>query len=145
MYKRFLLYLAMTLVMITCFSCAKKKKTNMLFEFSSNPTTGFDWVYEIGEGNGMLELIKDDYKSNAEDGMVGAGGTRTFIFKGTKEGKKNIIFTYKRNWEGGETAYDVVYEIEIDKNLNMSCLNKFKGQIESDVDLEFFPNPSFSE
>ena len=41
---------------------------------------------------------------------------RHYKFKADKQGKQNIKFTYKRNWEGGDTAYSLIYELTVDKD-----------------------------
>lgn len=136
-------------------SCKKETKSDaalgkgrvITFDFESNPTTGFKWTWAVANdiNNGELKFISEDYISDAkDDGMVGVGGHTKFIFEGAKPGKQNLRFVYERPWEGGESIYDVVYELEIDDNLNISCLSKMKGNIESDKDLTSFPNPSFS-
>ena len=75
---------------------------------------------------------------------VGASSKRVYYFRATKEGKKTLTFTYGRPWEGGEKAYDVVYELSVDKDLNITCTNKKKGVIESKEELSFFPDPVFT-
>lgn len=155
MIKKIIVISVIFFAFLGCLACAKtnelqnntseEKGKKIVFEFGSNPTTGFDWVYETGSGDGMIELVDNKYVGNANADRLGAGGIRTFVFKGVKEGKQTIIFTYKRNWEGGENAYDIVYEVEVDKNLDIKYLDKHIGKIETNNDLSMFPNPSFSE
>ena len=116
----------------------------MVLELESNPSTGYDWVYET-TGDAELFLDREDYRDANDANMVGAGGIRVLYFKGTKEGSANLVLTYKRPWEGGETAYDVVYELSVDKDMNITCLSKTKGVVNSDKELSFFPNPKFEK
>lgn len=133
---------------------ACSKKTDLTFgmgkrmalAFEANPTTGFSWAYTVANdiNNGELKLISEDYESNDKSGtLIGGGGHTTYVFEAVKPGKQSLRFVYRRPWEGGENAYDVVYELEIDKDLNIICLSKMKGIIQSDKDLGSFPNPTF--
>ena len=65
----------------------------------SNPTTGYSW--QVSHNEDMLELVKSEYEMSkeAEQGVVGAGGTEFFWFKALKAGKTEITLVYKRPWE----------------------------------------------
>lgn len=65
----------------------------------SNPTTGYMWEASYNET--MLELIEKTYEpgEEAEQGVVGAGGTDYFRFKTLKKGETEITMVYKRSWE----------------------------------------------
>lgn len=118
----------------------------MTLVFDANPTTGFSWTYAVANDLNMGELkeISEDYEANDKTGtLIGGGGHTTYVFEAVKPGKQNLRFVYRRPWEGGETAYDVIYELNIDENLNITCLSKMKGTVESDIDLGSFPNPVF--
>lgn len=118
----------------------------MVLRLETNPSTGFGWQYSLLEGDdkGALELVNQNFDSNNKnENLVGAGGYDTYEFKATKKGPQELTFTYMRNWEGGEVAYDVIYELEIDNDLNILYLGKKKGIVESDKDLSSFPDPTF--
>ena len=121
------------------------KGKEMALTFDTNPTTGYDWLYELKDGDAELVLERQDEKPNNNGDIVGGGFKRTYFFRASKAGKKTLTFTYKRPWEGGETEYDVVYDLSVDENLVISCNDKKKGQIKSDKELDFFPNPVFTE
>ena len=78
----------------------------------SNPTTGYNWEedYDVG----MLKLVESKYEpgKQAEEGMVGAGGTQYFRFQALKTGKTEITLTYKRSWET-ESADQKVFTVDI--------------------------------
>lgn len=145
MRKSLILALLITLVSASLVACGSKKEGGevMSLEFYSNPSTGFSWEYEV-DGDAELYLDREDYIDTSEEGIVGAGGKKIFYFVATKEGKSNITFTYKRPWDGGEVAYDVVYEVSVDKNMNISCIDKKKGVVDSDKELSYFPDPVFT-
>lgn len=147
--KKFLSLVMVGLLIFTIFGCTKKEEVNMgkgtkmTLVFVSNPTTGFDWEYALEGGEGELELLDNTFLAPDEEGVFGAAGKRQYVFKGTKPGKVNLKFTYRRPWEGGETAYDVVYELDVEDDLSISCLSKSKGVVDSDKDLMSFPDPVF--
>ena len=125
---------------------APKTGKVMTIKLESNPSTGYEWKYAYGEGSdlGKLFLTHQGFESSDQSGkMMGAGGFNEFIFEGRKQGPQTITFTYKRNWEGGDVAYDVIYEVDIDKNLNITYLGKKQGSVKGDKDLSFFPDPTF--
>ena len=85
----------------------------------------------------------EENKLNQDLDVVGSPSKIVYYFKATKEGNTNLVFTYRRPWEGGDVAYDVIYELSVDKDMNITCLSKMKGTVESDKELSFFPNPTF--
>jgi len=78
----------------------------------SNPTTGYNWEEDYDEA--MLKLVESKYEMSkqAEEGMVGAGGTQYFRFQALKTGKTEITLTYKRSWET-ESADQKVFTVDI--------------------------------
>ena len=91
--------------------------SNLVIELESNPTTGFSWDCEIVNSE-VVEIISDTYRQNpAPESMVGVGGTQIFVFKCKQSGESEIIFTYRRSWEGGETAEIRKARIDVDSNL----------------------------
>ena len=118
----------------------------MVLRLETNPSTGFGWQYSLLEGDdkGALELVNQNFDSNNKnENLVGAGGYDTYEFKATKKGPQELTFTYMRNWEGGEVAYDVVYELDIDDDLNIIYIGKKKGIVETEKALSSFPDPTF--
>lgn len=152
MKKKVLLFLVLVSTIISLFACGNAKVSNetlgkgkeMKLAFKSNPTTGYDWEYSF---EGDAEIVLDREETNLDENLdvVGSGIVRVYYFKANKAGKSNLTFTYRRPWENGEVAYDVVYELEVDKDLNIICLSKMKGKVESEEDLASFPNPTFAE
>ena len=157
--KKFLKLIILAVILITFTSCSSSANAStqdaspanlgsgqvMLLRFETNPSTGFDWdfVALTGDEYGIIELNNQAYESSGNGELMGAGGYSTYRFIAKKKGPQRLTFTYERSWEGGEKAYDVVYELDIDDNLNITCLEKKKGVIESDKNLTDFPNPTF--
>ena len=66
-----------------------------------NASTGFSWKYEI-KGDAVLEYSDQEFVPSGADGAVGSGGTYLWNFRALSPGKATVIFTYSRDWEGGE-------------------------------------------
>ena len=137
---------------VFAFACGNASKESnlgkgkvMALEFSTNPSTGFNWEYRFENGDGEITFDREENKLNEDMNLVGAPHQVVYYFRGAKEGTKNLVFTYRRPWEGGDVAYDVVYELSVDKDLNITCLSKMKGTVESNEDLSSFPNPTFTD
>lgn len=145
--KKFLTVLVSLVLGLSLFACGNvgTSKSNkgklMSLTFTTNPTTGFDWQYVFSDGDAELVLDREDYQMNEDMNLVGGESNRVYYFRATKAGNKKLTFTYARPWEGGEKAYDVVYELEVDSDLNISCKSKKKGVIDSKEELSFFPDP----
>lgn len=136
--------------LVSMFSCNLRGKEFgsgkvMALEFSTNPSTGYGWEYSFEGGDAEVVFDREETKLNENNALMGAPHNVVYYFRATKEGTKNLTFVYRQPWTGGEVAYDVVYELVVDKNLNIKCLSKMKGSVISDVDLSTFPNPVFTE
>lgn len=69
----------------------------------ANPSTGFTWVANIDDENGVIKLEKQEYVAPDSD-LVGASGTDVWTFKAMKEGTALITMEYSQDWEGGIKA-----------------------------------------
>jgi len=82
--------------------------TRFAVQLRENPTTGFGWNATVSSG---LEIQSSDYQQDkAAEGMVGVGGTRTWVIVAKDPGSQKFSATYLRSWEpltGNETAYSV--------------------------------------
>ena len=117
--KKILPLLLITILLIT--GCKAKDKLTIKLE--SNPTTGYEWIYQINNSD-VLKLKSNDYKENdKDDKTVGAGGIQTYVFEAVKEGEATITLAYGRNWEEN-SAYKIEYKIKVDKNKNIEVLDK---------------------
>ena len=66
---------------------------------SSNPTTGYDWIFNTESCDGTLKTIQS-YEVDAEaDMMAGVGGKTTFTLVGLKSGECLFELVYVRSWE----------------------------------------------
>jgi predicted secreted protein/putative hemolysin len=80
--------------------------TRFAIQLKENPTTGFGWNATVSSG---LEIQSSDYQQDkAAEGMVGVGGTRTWVIVANDLGTQKFSASYRRSWEpvtGNETAY----------------------------------------
>lgn len=82
-------------------------------ELCSNPTTGFEWSYEMS-GDTALKEEDHDFEE-PDDEIVGAPGMETWTFEGIDEGKTEIRMDYSQPWDGGtksEWAYMISVTVE---------------------------------
>ena len=84
------------------------QNTRFAIVLAENPTTGFMWNATRSPG---LELQSSDYhQDEVPTGMVGVGGTRTWVIIAKDLGNQKFSASYRRSWEqvtGNETAYSV--------------------------------------
>lgn len=77
-----------------------------VIELRENPTTGYMWNATVTSG---LLIVNDTYAMDAAaPGMVGVGGTHSWLLKGTGTGMQQFRATYMRSWEnvtGSEDRY----------------------------------------
>jgi len=82
--------------------------TRFAVQLRENPTTGFQWNATVSPG---LEIQSSDYQMDkAGQGMVGVGGTRTWVIVAKDLGTQKFSATYMRSWEpvtGNETGFSV--------------------------------------
>ncbi len=68
-----------------------------VIELRENPTTGYMWNATVTSG---LTILNDTYTMDAAPGgMVGVGGTHSWILAGTEAGLQQFRATYMRSWE----------------------------------------------
>lgn len=82
--------------------------TRFAVQLKENPTTGFQWNATVSSG---LEIQSSDYQQDkAAEGMVGVGGTRTWVIIAKDLSMQTFSASYRRSWEpvtGNETAYSM--------------------------------------
>lgn len=82
------------------------QNTRFAIQLRENPTTGFGWNASVSSG---LEIQSSDYQQDpAREGMVGVGGTRTWVIIAKDTGMQKFSAVYLRSWEpitGNETAF----------------------------------------
>ena len=87
--------------------------TRFAVMLAENPTTGYAWNASTSDG---LTILSSDFQENKHaEGMVGVGGTRTWVILASGTGNQTFSATYLRSWEpvtGNETGYALGIRIE---------------------------------
>jgi predicted secreted protein len=99
----------------------KREGQSFSIVLNANPTTGFDWILSY-DGEGLLNNYNNE-QSTPPKGIAGAGLQRRYFFKGDRAGRCNVIFTYKRNWEGGDTSTILSYTFDVDDKMNIKYIS----------------------
>ena len=82
-------------------------------ELCSNPTTGFQWDYEMTVANVLKEEDHDFEEPEGDD--PGAAGTETWTFEAVEAGTTEVQMEYSQPWEGGlkaEWTYTMTVTVE---------------------------------
>ena len=85
----------------------------LLVELCSNPTTGFEWDYEMTIEN-ILREEDYDFEEPDED-VVGAAGIEIWSFLAVEKGTTEVLMEYSQPWEGGlkaEWTYNIAVTVE---------------------------------
>lgn len=72
----------------------------LVFSADENPTTGYQW--QLVQPLKLFKAEESYQQANAEEGMVGVGGEKTFRFKADKPGQELIELVYVRSWESNQ-------------------------------------------
>ena len=71
----------------------------LYIELCSNPTTGFEWSYEI---SGDVAVKEEDHDfQEPESDVPGAAGKETWTFEAVGKGTTIINMEYSQPWDGG--------------------------------------------
>lgn len=99
--KKFLIVVAAVLLAACLIGCSSSKKASykaIEIALEENPTTGFKWEARVNES--VLQLVEDEYVSNADKKLAGAGGVRNLTFIILDDTKITEIYLYyRRSWE----------------------------------------------
>ncbi|MFC1912439.1 protease inhibitor I42 family protein [Chloroflexota bacterium] len=80
----------------------------LYIELCSNPTTGFEWSYQM---SGDTTVKEEDHDFDAPEGNVpGASGKESWTFEGVDKGTTEIFMEYSQPWDGGikqEWTYNI--------------------------------------
>ena len=129
--KKILSVVLIAALLLLVSGCGKKEPQTAKLALPSNPTTGYTWEAEQTEP--IFDITSEFVQDEAEEGMVGVGGTDVFVLTPKEKGETKVTFEYGQHWEGGETASTVTYEIEVGKNLQIKVLS-MTGSLPGDAD-----------
>ena len=85
-----------------------------------NPTTGYGWNY-VASPEGILREVSSEFVQDAgTEGLMGAGGKRTWMFEGAAAGGTVLHFAYARPFEEGVAPARLVsFVYMVDEGLNV--------------------------
>lgn len=90
----------------------KSDKTTL--ELNGNPTTGYTWLYSIGDET--IISVDADIKYLGAKGVMGAPSKFTYTIKSLKAGNTSLKFEYKRPWEEKEAEEVRLYDVNVKEN-----------------------------
>jgi inhibitor of cysteine peptidase len=70
------------------------------------PDDGYSWEVEALDAAVLEQRGEPEYTSEAEGGVVGAGGTETFRFEAVATGRVQLTLIYHRPFEEGVEPID---------------------------------------
>ena len=79
----------------------------------SNPTTGFEWTYQMSN-EGVLQEEDHDFEEPNGDAL-GAAGIELWTFEAIEKGTTEVSMEYSQPWEGGlkaEWTYTITVTVE---------------------------------
>ena len=79
----------------------------------SNPTTGFQWEYEMS-GESVLNEEDHDFEEPKGD-VPGTAGIEVWTFEAVEKGTTEVLMEYSQPWEGGlkeEWTYTITVTVE---------------------------------
>ena len=94
-------------------------------ELEGNPTTGYEWTYELSNPAVIREVSYEYIGYQENDEVVGVGGVFVFSFAGLAEGETEITFKYSRSWEDDTPPEEtIVYLGVVDSNNTLTLTRK---------------------
>ena len=112
MKKVWLILLAVLLFAGCSTTSFKSDKTTL--ELKGNPTTGYTWLYTIGDET--IISVDEDIKYLGAKGVMGAPSKFTYTIKSLKAGNTSLKFEYKRPWEEKDAEEVRLYEVNVKEN-----------------------------
>ena len=102
------------------------KELEITYEVNSG--IPFRWEYEIKNGK-IVEFVKESFINDNKDKTIcGAPINHVYLFKGIKKGKTKIIFKY-HNFADDYIDEEDIYDVVVDKDMNISIVNKTNNRI----------------
>lgn len=103
-------------LLVTLRGKAEINGSQVLVTLPENPTTGYARVVNPDPYN-ILTVLGDTYlPDDVPQGVVGAGGMRTWQFNAVAPGEVILRFTHERSWET-ESIDSISFAFSIDENL----------------------------
>ena len=119
--KSVLILFLLSLIFTGCKS-ASFNSSEKILELRGNPTTGYTWIYTIGDES--IIQVDEDIQYLGKDGMVGAPSLFTYTVRSLKQGNTNLKFEYKRPWEDKKAEEVRFFEVTVKENGKISMTEK---------------------
>ena len=114
--------------LLFCTACAPHPQ---LIELRGNPTTGYIWQLQNLTPTDIVHVDEGSYTPDVQPaGLVGGGGTFSFLPRCLSSGKATAIFAYHRPWEKEPPAETLRVHIICQKGETPSRLEKETAQPE---------------
>ena len=68
-------------------------------QVATNPTTGFDWIIDTDDCDGIVEIIQEYERDDERGDMPGVGGTTYWTLIGLSEGECTFRGVKERSWD----------------------------------------------
>lgn len=120
---------ALILALALCAGCGKKAPQTATFTMDANPTTGYTW--QISQDNELFDIAEEYAEKEHAEGMVGVGGTQTYVLTPKAAGTATVTLVYGRNWEGGDEVSRAEYTFEVSKSMQIQNISS-KGAFPED-------------
>lgn len=104
--------------------CAPKGPTVATITLPGNPTTGFEWNFQISDDTVLKQTHTEYIPDAGEDtDVAGSGGQYRWTFAAVKPGEVSLTFAYAQSFENLEPASLVTYTFEVDEKGVLSALD----------------------
>ncbi len=112
---------ALVLALALCAGCGKKAPQTATFTMEANPTTGYTW--QISQDNEIFDIAEEYVENEHAEGMVGVGGTQTYVLTPKAAGTATVTLVYGRSWEEGDSLSSAEYTFEVSRNMQIKTVS----------------------
>ena len=119
--KTIIILFLLSLIFAGCKS-ASFNSSEKILELKGNPTTGYTWIYTIGDES--IIRVDEDIQYLGKEGLVGALSLFTYTVRSLKQGNTNLKFEYKRPWENKQAEEVRFFEVTVKENGKINMTEK---------------------
>ena len=119
--KTIVILFLLSLIFAGCKS-ASFNSSEKILELRGNPTTGYTWIYTIGDET--IIQVDEDIQYLGKKGVVGAPSLFTYTVRSLKQGNTNLKFEYKRPWENKQAEEVRYFEVTVKENGKINMTEK---------------------
>lgn len=108
--KKVWLLILLSILLAGCKSTSLATNERII-ELKGNPTTGYTWLYTVGDES--IIQVEEKITYLGQDGVVGAPSLFTYKIIALREGETTLKFEYKRPWEDKEAEAVRLFEVSV--------------------------------